>query len=283
MRCCAAVLLLPILIGPTLLAAAVAQDPGRTADKTAAKAPFVFEAGVIELRTLITRCGSYLQRNILIDDRELAVADGQGQRLAPQRPVPQPPPAAGAPAGGAPAAKEGPTGPFVELQLPVVTDRDGCEELLTSLLWARGLSLVPLDEQKGVYEVLAMAGNRRAEIQGRAVLRTPEQVLARPNLRQYVTVACPLRHTNPNMATNTLRAFFNNQFLIGNVGNSPAVVLSGPQDQIVQALRLLTAADVPPQQEQRPELEARLDALTRQNEALAKRLEALESKLATKQ
>ena len=155
---------------PFLLATALAQTDTQ---RPATKPPFVFEPGVVELRALIERCGIYLQRNILVDESELAPANNRKAK-------PAPPPAAGAPA----APADGPTGPFIDLQLPVVTDTNGCEEMLTSLLWTRGLALVPLDEKKGVYEVLSMSGQRAREIPTRAAHRTPEQVLARPTLRQ---------------------------------------------------------------------------------------------------
>lgn len=267
-----------VLTLSTLLPAALAQtEPMRPTEKPpTAKAPFVFEPGVVELRTVIERCGTYLQRNILVDDSELL---GGGQKRA--RPAP-------GPAGGAPAAApaDGPTGPFVELQLPVVTDRDGCEEMLTSLLWTRGLALVPLDEPKAVYEVLSMSGQRAREIATRAVQRTPEQVLARPTLRQFVSVVCPLQHTNATIATNALRPFFANngnqsagQMNVGNVGNSTSVLLSGPQDQVANALRILQSADVPQPPEVRPEWLQRVDALAKQTEQLAQRLAAVEEKV----
>lgn len=267
---------------PILLTAVLAQtEPVRPAEKLpAAKAPFVFEAGAVDLRTLIERCGTYLHRNILADDSEL-LAGASGGRNRPARPAPAAPvpPAAAAPAADAPA------GPSVELQLPVVTDRDGCEELLSSLLWTRGLALVALDETKGVYEVLAMNGARAREIPVRAVHRTPEQVLARPTLRQFVTVVCELRHTNAMTATNALRPFYsmnNNQGLaglsLGTAGNATSILLNGPQDLVANALLLLQAADVPQPPEVRPDLTQRLDALAKQNEQLAQRLAALEEK-----
>jgi type II secretory pathway component GspD/PulD (secretin) len=250
---------------PFLAALLPAQQEARPAEKPAAtKAPFVFEAGVVELRAVITRCGAYLQRNVLVDDSELM--------------------AAGNPARGKRATADGGggNGPFVELQLPVVTDAAGCEELLTGLLWSRGLALVPLDEAKGVYEVLAMSGARGREVTMRAVQRTPEQVLARPALRQFVTVVVALQHTNATIATNALRPFFastgqaNQATLqLGNVGNSTAIVITGPQDQCANAIQLLRTADVP----QPPELAMPTDAIAQQLAKLAQRLATLEEKV----
>jgi hypothetical protein len=235
-----------------------------------AKAPFVFDAGVTELRVLIERCGAYLQRNILVDDLELTLG---GRR-------PKAPP--GAAAGAGPDA--GPSGPVVELQLPIVTDRDGCEEVLASLLWTRGLALVPLDEPRGLWEVLAMQGARGRDVPLRAVQRTPEQVLARPSLRLFVTVVCTLEHVNATIATNALRPFFASAggppgiatLTLGNVGTAASIVLNGPQDMVASALLVLRAADVPQPPDARPELDARISGLARQNEQLQQRIAALE-------
>ncbi len=238
-------------------------QPPRADEPATPKAPFVFEAGAIEVRALVERCGAYLQRNILLDDGELFAAPGQRK-------------------GGADAA----IGPIVELQLPVVTHRDGCEEMLGHLLWSRGLALTPLDEAKGLWEVLSLYGPRARDIAARAVQRTPEQVLARPALRQFVSVVHNLQHTHAAHAANALRPFFsqmgpNNvqQLALGNVGNSTAMLLTGPQDLVAVALHMLTRADVPQPEGQRAELEQRVDQLARQVEALVQRLAALDEKL----
>lgn len=263
----------------------VVQKPQEPAGK---QAPFVFEAGEVELLELIDRCGSYLHYNILVDSQQLSnTTSGRGggarnvRRGNRGRPAPrgqqQPAPA---------DADAGPAGPTVTLQLPVVTDHDGCEELLSSMLWSHGLALVPLDEQKKVYEVLNMAGQRAREIISSAVRRSPEQVLARPMLRQYVTVVCNLKHTNAQLANNALRPFFagygGNQGIyglqIGNIGNSACLILSGPQFIVANALKLLQEADVPSVTSPH-ELEVKVSELAKANKALLERLELLEQRL----
>lgn len=266
----------------TIAVGAAQTVPKESSDKGAAKPPFVFEAGQIEVTELIRRCAAYLQRNILFDDGELMSAS-TGQRARPRR-------QGGArPAAAAAAAETEAAGPVVTLDRPVVTDRDGCEELLSSLLWMHGLALVPLDEPKAVYEVLSMQGPRAREVMSRSVQRTPEQVLARPTLRQFVTVVLKLEHTNATVANNALRPFFamaggqmNGQgpgLTLGNVGNSTSMVVSGPQNLVANALLLLRAADVP-DPAQAPDLEAKINTLIQQNSALAQRISVLEQRLA---
>ena len=258
------------LPSPDRSAPAVPQDaePGK-------KAPFVFEVGTVPLQALIARCGAYLQRNILVDSQELAVAGGARPKARPA-------------AAAEPKSED--EGPFVSLQLPVVTDRDGCEELLSSMLWSNGLSLVALDADKSVYEVLAMEGRRAREIAACAVRRTAEQVLARPMLRSVVTTVYTLKHTNAQIANNALRPFYASSsssqnaaasLLIGNVGNKSSLILTGPQFMVASALQLLQEADVP--DTELPELlEGRLRELSKTCTALLERLEALEQRLAGK-
>lgn len=252
-----------------------AQEPRPATTTTAPtskhdKAPFVFEAGDIGLDQLITRCASYLQRNILFEEGDLMRQGGSGRK----------------PRGGAAAAEQAPQMLTVSLQQPVVTDRDGCEDLLSGFLWSFGLTIVPIDEGKGVYEVISLTGQRAREVSMRAVQRTPAQVLARPTQRQWVTVVYTLQHTNAMIATNALRPFFagnggsgGQSLVLGNLGNSAAIVLTGPQDQVASALTLLQRGDVAESPEAVPELAARVEALAKQNEALQRRLAELEQKL----
>ncbi|MCU0862502.1 MAG: hypothetical protein MUC36_01800 [Planctomycetes bacterium] len=241
---------------------AFAQTPNT--NSAPATAPFVFEAGTVELGALVGRCATYLQRNIVIDPIEVqSTPAGQGN-------------ARGKGGQGADAG----TGLVFELQLPVVTDRDGCEELLYSLLWSKGLTMVALDEAKGVYEVLSMHGQRARELWQRAASRTAAEVLARPRLRQWVLVAMNLKHLNATIATNALRPFFATnsqqpQLVIGNAGTSGTVLLCGPQDTVASAIVVLQAADVV-QADVNMEYQTRTEQLTKQMAELAARLEQLE-------
>lgn len=250
-------MLRPLIAVLALTLPAVAQEPSAPAAPAPAKAPFVFEAGTHELRPLVDRCAAYLQRNILLDGKELLV--GQGQR-APSAAVLS-----------------------FELQIPVVTDRDGCEEMLQSLLWTQGLTIVALDEAKGVYEILSMTGHRSREIVQRAPVRTAQDVLARPRLRHWVTVAYNLKHINAVIASNSLRPFFasssnHSSLTIGSVGNSATLLLCGPQDSVAGAIAMLQIADVA-QGEAATEQQARIEQLSKQVAELTQRLAMVDAQL----
>ena len=223
------------------------QDP----KKAPAAPPFALAAGELKIGDLIDRAADYLKRNILVHEQELA--------------------------------NTGQTSNVFKLQQPIVTDHDGCEELLTTMLYARGFAVMALDESKGLYEVVSMNGPRAREVFNRAAQRSSEQVLARPNLKMPVTVVVPMKHTNATIATNALRPFFASagspqgagSLSIGNVGNNSAMLLSGMQDQVANAIRLVQLADVPPAADS-PGTAERLEALTQ-------RVAALEAKLAGKE
>jgi hypothetical protein len=223
------------------------QQPGQTPAKTAAATTFVVEAGEMTLPNLIDRCAAFLDCNILSSQQELASA-GPGGGLT------------------------------VRFQKRVETDREGCTELLATMLYRSGFALTILD--KGMFEVIQMSGPRGREIGNRARHQTVEQVMARPDLKLAVTVMVPLQHTNATMATNALRPFFAStgspqggaSLTLGNVGNSSALLLHGMQDQVAQAIRLLRECDVPPANVA-PDLEQRLDTLERRLKAIEERLQ----------
>jgi hypothetical protein len=107
--------------------------------------------------------------------------------------------------------------------------------------------------------------------------------LARPALRQCVTVVYELQHSNALIATNALRPFFGQSggqapmsLMLGNIGNEAAIVFSGPQDVVASALRLVQAADVPTPSGNGGQLDARIEAMFKQNEELRARMAALE-------
>ena len=231
----------------TLLLSLLACSPSCVAQqgqKEAPKPPFVLEAGEVQLPTLVDRCASYLGRNILMNAAEMQ--------------------------GGGP-------GPLVvRLQQKVETDQAGCEEVMTSLLYRSGFAVIQLDDG-GMFEVVSMHGPRGREVTTRTQHRSVEQVLARPNLKVPVTVTVALKHINATIATNALRPFFAStagpgpSLTIGNVGNNSAMLISGFQDQVAQAIRLVRECDTPPTK-QAPGVEELL------NDLLA-RVKALEEKV----
>ena len=224
-------ILFPLLATTSLLVGASAQTPAAPLTP-AAPAPatrpatnFVLEAGELTITDLIDRAAAYLQVNILVNAMDLQTT--------------------------------GPGSSAVKLQRRVEVDAQGCQEVVANLLSSAGLCLTVLDEGKQVYEVISANGPRNREISNRAPHRTPEEVLARPNLRMAVTSVVQLQYTNAVVATNALRPFFAstggpgsaNSIVMGTAGNNSGIVLSGMQDQVANAIRMLRTLDVPPPKE----------------------------------
>jgi hypothetical protein len=231
-----------------LAAAAVTTAAPAQEAKLAVRPPmqtFVLDPGEIRVTELIDKSAAFLGRNILFTEQELA----------------------------------GPSS-SLKLQQRVEVDVRGCEELLNTLLYTRGLVVLPLDEEKKIYEVINLAGPRQREVTNRATLRSPEELLARPTLRVPVSTVIKLRHINATVATNALRPFFAatggpnaGSLTLGNVGNNTAILITGLQDQVAAAIRMIQIADVPaPPEAVPPGLAEQVDALQRRVESLEKRL-----------
>ena len=238
-----------LLVGTSAQTPAAPLTPATPAPAARPATTFVLEAGELTITDLIDRAAASLQCNILVNAMELQTT--------------------------------GPGSSSVKLQRRVEVDAQGCQEVVANLLSSVGLCLTVLDESKQVYEVISANGPRNREIINRATHRTPEEVLARPNLRMAVTTAVQLQHTNGVIATNALRPYFAstgspggaNSIIMGNAGNNSGILLSGMQDQVANAIRLLRTVDVPPPKE--------LDvSLAQKVEMLQERVAKLEQALA---
>jgi hypothetical protein len=228
-----------------------AQDASTKAAET-----FVMPAGETSVQDLVDHCATYLDINILTNPQECS----HGQPI--------------------------------RLQKAITTNRSGCQDLLTGLLYRAGFALTTVDEDLGLYEVIMMTGTRGREIMNRAQHRTVDEVLARPNLKVVVTAVVELKHINAQLANNSLRPFFastggNNagaSLMIGTAGTASSLILSGMQDQVAQAIRMVKLCDVP--QPENPmhsspgqpsaiaKLEARVRSLEKQLAKLTKKSES---------
>jgi hypothetical protein len=213
----------------------VKPDPTRVVARPAQPAtvavgqPFSLPPGDHDLVDLVEKAATILGRNILWQETERQGAKGQGLTVSLNNPVKLTPPA--------------------------------FEELLANLLYSRGFAIVPVDSEKGFYEVICLYGPRQRDVMNRAPWRTPEEVLARPNQCEFVLTSVRLKHINATICTNALRPFFavaggNNigQLVIGNIGNQEAMVLAGFTDQLCAALRLIRECDQPPTQPPDPNM-----------------------------
>lgn len=247
-----------LLVGTSAQSPAVALAPAAAAPATRPATTFVLEAGEIKLTDLIDRAAAFLQWNILVNPMELQTA--------------------------------APSTTTLRLQRRVEIDQQGCQELLARLLSSAGFFLTVLDETRQLYEVVNGSGPRNREIYHRSTHRTPEEVLAHPNLCMGVITVVQLRYTNATIAQNSLRPFFastgspsgGSSITIGGVGNNSSILLSGMQDQVANAIRLLRTVDVEPPKELDISLAQKVEMLQERvaklEQALAKQTEKVAEK-----
>ena len=82
----------------------------------------------------------------------------------------------------------------VEIQKKLNLDAIGCEEVLSQLLYVRGLAVVSVDPLRGIYEVVSLRGSRGAEVMTGAEYMNPDEVLKRASWKVYVLTSVPLTH-----------------------------------------------------------------------------------------
>ncbi len=207
------------LVGALAAAVPVHTSPCQQAEPPAARSgPFVLEAGEIEVAALIDRVAEYMGYNVLYSEAEVQAA--------------------------------GPTGGRIRLTRRTETDRDGCWELFGSLLYHKGFAVLALDEARGLYEVVMIAGQRGREIASGAKFVPHGEVERYAALRAIpIMTTVPLQNVNAPIATNALRPFFastgsaSTGITIGNVGNTSDILLAGFGPQVAAACRLLKLVD----------------------------------------
>lgn len=212
---------------------------------------FVIEPGAIEMSELVDRSASYLGWNILVNQQELAHCADQ-----------------------------------FKLQNRIETDRSGCEDVLTTMLATRGIVVRPLDEGKKLYEVVSLQGPRGREVLNSAPQRTAEEILSRPNLRMPVSTVLPLKHINSQIAVNSMRPFFashqgsSSMLSFGTAGSKSSLMITGMQDQVATAIRMVQNSDVPAEPQADAQPMKRAQGQAQRTTVSSNRLKRLEGRLA---
>lgn len=244
-----------------LLAAAPAQQLVTPASATrgavlATKDGLVLPAGDFAVADLIAACAGYLCRNYLVDDEAIAKVPG------------------------------------FTLQRALSLDALGSEEMLYALLAARGLVALPIDELRGVYQVVPLAPERRTLPVTNVPWRTPEEILRRPRLRELVMTVFPLQHTTAAPVAEALRGLYAVQGMwqpgvpTAAASGPNILMLHGYRDQIAPLLLLVAQLDrasapfPPPAPSTPPAVVAENGNPGTTDEALLRRIEGLERELA---
>lgn len=94
------------------------------------------------------------------------------------------------------------------LQRPVAVDALGSEELLHALLATRDLVVVPIDELRGLHQVVSIGPNAPPLPASSFPWRSPEEILHRPRLREIVVTTFELREAFAQQLAQALRSHF---------------------------------------------------------------------------
>jgi hypothetical protein len=158
-------------------------------------------------------------------------------------------------------------GGFV-LQRPLAVDAPGSEELLGALLAARGLAALPLDEHRGIWQVIALDGD--PAVLALLPWRTPDEILRRPRLREPVVTALAVRHLDARVLAQTFRQHARQAatpqppWCTAFAADERLLLLSGYRDQLAPVLQLvhqLELAAAPTSATDAPTLAQRVDRL----------------------
>lgn len=139
--------------------------------------------------------------------------------------------------------------PGFTLQRSIALDALGSEEMLYSLLAARGLAALPIDELRGVFQILALAPDRRTLPVTNVPWRTPDEILRRPRLRELVMTAVALQHADAQQLMAALRTQFSLQGMwqpgvpTASASGPNTLLLHGYRDQIAPLLLIVQQID----------------------------------------
>jgi hypothetical protein len=228
-----------------LIAAKLAYPAKRRLGRLQDAQTFELKAGGYRLPDLVDRAAAFLGRNVIWNESERAAADGQLT---------------------------------VRISQGMALDANDCEDVISELLHTRNFAVVPLNEEHGLYEVIFLLGPRRGDVAARAMHRSPEAILARPNLHMVVVTTVTLQHIHANSAATALRPFISQSStplsspMIGSPGDDRSLVVQGFGPQVAQTLRMLVAIDQP--KPEHPEGES--SSLSRAIDRLSKRVARLE-------
>lgn len=138
-----------------------------------------------------------------------------------------------------------------QLQRAIAVDALGSEELLYALLSTRGFAVLPIDELRGIYGVIALdapghAGQPPPSLP--SPWRHPDEILLRPALREIAFTHVVLQHVDARGLAQMLRqatapSGWRPGQLLATAGNEQLLMLHGYRDQIAGAIRLVRHID----------------------------------------
>lgn len=160
-------------------------------------------------------------------------------------------------------------GTFV-LQRTIALDALGSEELLYALLSTRDLAALPIDELRGVYQIVPLGAEPR--LLALLPWRTPEEIRRRPRLREAVVTALDLRQVDARQLAQMFRQHVDahdpsrTPLFAAFAADEHLLLLRGYRDQLAPAIQLVQALERAhaPEPAVDSALQRRVDALERE-------------------
>ena len=135
------------------------------------------------------------------------------------------------------------------LQRALALDALGSEEVLYALLSARNLVALPLDELRGVFQVVPFDPMHGSHPMATIPWRRQQDLQLRPHFREMVMTSLTLKHLDGEQVANALRNHFSmlrtfqpGAPIVTFLGNR-ALVLHGYADQLAQVVQALSELD----------------------------------------
>jgi len=173
--------------------------------------------------------------------------------------------------------------PPFRLQRELALDALGSEEVLYALLSTRNLAALPLDELRGLYQIVPLDPNGHSHPMSAIPWRRAQDVLKRPHYRELVMTSVAVAHLDADHVARGLRGHFSTMQqwqpgapTIAHAGNG-VIILHGYGDQLAQTIRAIReldrmAAPTQPKPTDVQLLMQRLDALEREVRDLRRQL-----------
>lgn len=221
----------------------------RHGDIVTTRAGLTLPAGEFTVGEMLEACAGYLCRNYLYDPE---LVDGRR--------------------------------PF-RLQRELSLDAVGAEEVLYALLASRDLAALPLDDLRGVYQVVPIDVALPSNVPMATIpWRTPNDILRRRNLRELVLTVVTLEHVDAERAAAALRGHFAMARAwrpgapLATATDARSIILHGYGDQVARTILALRELDrIRAPQPPEPSLDA---AVLQRLEALEREVQHLKNELA---
>jgi len=99
----------------------------------------------------------------------------------------------------------------LRLSRALALDATGAEEVLLAALAARGFLALPIDEPRGIFQVIDLGTPQRSVPVPPLPWRTAEEIERRPRLRELVLTALPIGNVDAAVLANAMRDFYSLQ------------------------------------------------------------------------